>query len=111
MSQNCLCLVIVASAAGASESEGDSPLHVYEKRVASGEFHRDSHQILIVEELQKLHSKLSTYQPQPVKEPGFMMKVESGLLSEKNIVSGGELLDIAGVQCRCRCNCAEHENK
>ena len=52
-----------------------TPLEMYERRVTSGEFRRDSHQIMIVEELQKLHGKLTSYEPTPVKEPGFISKV------------------------------------
>ena len=58
-----------------NESPDESPIEMYERKITSGELKRDSHQIMIIEELQKLHVKLKTYEAEPVKEPGFLSKV------------------------------------
>ena len=62
--------------AGQNNMEVNStPMEEYERRVKSGEFKRDSYQIMIIEELQKLHEKLTSYEAKPLQEPSFIRKV------------------------------------
>ena len=64
-----------------NEPPDETPVEMYERKIAAGELKRDEHQISIIEELQNLHVKLKTYEPEPVREPGFLSKVIISMIS------------------------------
>ncbi|ESO89353.1 hypothetical protein LOTGIDRAFT_183409 [Lottia gigantea] len=73
----------------------NGPLDVYNRRISKGELHEDKHQRCVVEELQSLHDRLFSYQPQPKPTQSWLSQKLGGN-SNSNVIQPPQGLYLYG---------------